>query len=74
MRTFFILLFLSFLSGLMAKTAYKSAICGLKASFVGKCKGYSYIPRKKKCVRISGYCSGRGNFFKRLEDCISKCV
>ncbi|XP_016982769.1 kunitz-type serine protease inhibitor microlepidin-4 [Drosophila rhopaloa] len=54
--------------------ALKSPICGIKASFVGKCKGFAYIPQKNRCVRISGDCSGKGNFFKRLEACEASCL
>ncbi|XP_026834916.1 uncharacterized protein LOC113564108 [Drosophila erecta] len=52
----------------------QNPICGIKASFVGKCKGFAYIPRKHRCVRISGDCSGRGNFFKRFADCEANCI
>ncbi|XP_039497147.1 uncharacterized protein LOC120455234 [Drosophila santomea] len=51
----------------------QNPICGIKTSFVGKCKGFSYIPRKRRCVRITGPCSGRGNFFKHLTDCQANC-
>ncbi|XP_037709965.1 uncharacterized protein LOC119547258 [Drosophila subpulchrella] len=74
MRTIYIVLLLSYICGAIAKKSLKSPICGIKASFVGKCKGFAYIPQKNRCVSVSGNCSGKGNFFKHARSCSARCV
>nr|NP_001245859.1 uncharacterized protein Dmel_CG43145 [Drosophila melanogaster]AFH03535.1 uncharacterized protein Dmel_CG43145 [Drosophila melanogaster] len=71
MRSIYLALILCCLCPLITA---QNPICRIKASFVGKCKGFAYIPRKHRCVRISGDCYGRGNFFKRFEDCQASCI